>query len=179
MGYEIAGGVGVAMAAPERRVFVMVGDGSYLMLANEIATARQEGITLTIVVLDNHGYRCIHELSTACGGANPFNDFRLRDPATGTFTGEVLPIDFAANAASLGAHVLSADTPAQLEQALAEAATHGPGPSVIVVEISPQPSVPAYDSWWDVPVAEVSGSARVQAARRGYERDLERERAFV
>jgi 3D-(3,5/4)-trihydroxycyclohexane-1,2-dione acylhydrolase (decyclizing) len=179
MGYEIAGGVGVAMAAPERRVFVMVGDGSYLMLANEIVTARQEGIRLTIVLLDNHGFRCIHELSTACGGANPFNDFRARDPGSGKLTGEVLPIDFAANAASLGARVLTADTPAELEQALAEADRFDGGPVVIVVEISPVPSVPSYDSWWDVPVAEVSESARVQAARREYERNLERERVFV
>ncbi len=115
MGYEIAGGLGVAMAEPDRRVFVMVGDGSYLMLANEILTACQEGISMTIVLLDNHGYRCIRNLSAACGGDNPFNDFRVRDPASGTFTGEVLPIDFAANAASLGARVLTADTPAELE----------------------------------------------------------------
>jgi 3D-(3,5/4)-trihydroxycyclohexane-1,2-dione acylhydrolase (decyclizing) len=179
MGYEIAGGLGVAMAVPDRRVFVMVGDGSYLMLANEIVTARQEGIGLTIVVLDNHGYRCIHELSTATGGANPFNHFRARDPGSGTFSGEILPIDLAANAASLGARVLTADNPAQLEQALAVAASLEGGPVVIVVETSPEPSVPAYDSWWDVPVAEVSASTRVQAARRDYERDLERERVFV
>lgn len=179
MGYEIAGGLGVALAVPERRVFVMVGDGSWLMLANEIVTAVQEGVGLTIVLLDNHGYRCIHELSTACGGANDFNHFRMRDPATGTFSGEPLPIDFAANAASLGAHVLRADTPAQLEAALSAASGVTGRPVVIVVETSPQPSVPSYDSWWDVPVAEVSASARVQAARRQYEQDLARERIFV
>jgi 3D-(3,5/4)-trihydroxycyclohexane-1,2-dione acylhydrolase (decyclizing) len=179
MGYEIAGGLGVAMAAPEQRVFVMVGDGSYLMLANEIVTARQEGIGLTIVLLDNHGFRCIHELSTACGGANPFNEFRARDAASGTFTGDVLPIDLAANAASLGAHVLTADTPVDLERALEEAAGIRGIPVVIVVEVSPTPGVPAYDSWWDVPVAEVSRSARVQAAREAYEDDLARERSFV
>jgi 3D-(3,5/4)-trihydroxycyclohexane-1,2-dione acylhydrolase (decyclizing) len=179
MGYEIAGGLGVAMAEPGRRVFVMVGDGSYLMLANEIVTAWQEGITMTIVLLDNHGFRCIHNLSTACGGANPFNDFRRRDPASGTLTGELLPIDFAANAASLGARVLSADTPTQLERALTEAAGLEGGPVVIVVEIEPEPSVPDYDSWWDVPVAEVSSSPRVQAARRTYEANLARERSFV
>jgi 3D-(3,5/4)-trihydroxycyclohexane-1,2-dione acylhydrolase (decyclizing) len=179
MGYEIAGGLGVAMAAPGRRVFVMVGDGSWLMLANEIVTAVQEGIALTVVLLDNHGYRCIHELSTACGGSNDFNHFRMRDPATGTFSGEPLPIDFAANAASLGAHVMRAGSPAQLQQALADAAGVAGRPVVIVVETSPEPGVPAYDSWWDVPVAEVSTSARVRAARRQYEQDLERERVFV
>ena len=121
MGYEIAGGIGVALAEPGRRVHVMVGDGSYLMLANEILTARQEGIGLTIVLLDNHGFRCIRNLSGACGADNPFNDFRARDPGTGTFTGEVLPIDFAANAASLGATVFRAQSPKDLEAALREA----------------------------------------------------------
>jgi 3D-(3,5/4)-trihydroxycyclohexane-1,2-dione acylhydrolase (decyclizing) len=179
MGYEIAGGMGVAMAEPARRVYVMVGDGSYLMLANEIVTARQEGIAMTIVLLDNHGFRCIRNLSEACGGANAFNDFRFRDPASGTFTGEVLPIDFAANAASLGAEVLVAGTPAELRQALGTSAGMRGGPVVIVVEVDPEPAVPGYESWWDVPVAEVSTSPRVQAARREYEANLARERAFV
>jgi 3D-(3,5/4)-trihydroxycyclohexane-1,2-dione acylhydrolase (decyclizing) len=179
MGYEIAGGVGVAMAEPDRRVTVMVGDGSYLMLANEIVTARQEGIGLTIVLLDNHGYRCIRNLSGACGGDNPFNDFRARDPRTGTFTGEVLPIDLAANAASLGAAVFVAGTVDELAAALAEAEGVLDRPVVVVVETNPEPGVPAYDSWWDVPVAAVSTSPRVRAARERYEADLERERTFV
>ncbi len=179
MGYEIAGGLGVALAEPRRRVFVMVGDGSYLMLANEILTACQERVSMTVVLLDNHGYRCIRNLSNACGGDNPFNDFRFREAASGTFTGEVLPIDFAANAASLGARVMTADTPAELEAALATAAGMQDGPVVIVVEVNPEPAVPDYESWWDVPVAEVSTSPRVQAARREYEANLARERAFV
>jgi len=157
----------------------MVGDGSYLMLANEIATACQEGISMTIVLLDNHGFQCIANLSAVCGGDNPFNAFRVRDPGSGTFTGEVLPIDFAANAASLGARVMSADTPGQLAAALDAAAGMRGGPVVIVVETNPEPSVPGYDSWWDVPVAEVSTSPRVQAARREYEANLARERSFV
>ena len=179
MGYEIAGGLGVAMAEPGRRVYVMVGDGSYLMLANEILTACQERVSMTIVLLDNHGYRCIRNLSAACGGDNPFNDFRFRDPSSGTFTGEVLPIDFAANAASLGARVLMASTPAELEGALATAEGMQGGPVVIVVEVNPEPSVPDYESWWDVPVAEVSTSERVRAARLAYEGNLARERSFV
>jgi 3D-(3,5/4)-trihydroxycyclohexane-1,2-dione acylhydrolase (decyclizing) len=179
MGYEIAGGIGVAMAEPDRRVHVMVGDGSYLMLSNEIMTARQEGLGLTIVLLDNHGYRCIRNLSGACGADNPFNDFRSRDPRSGTFTGEVLPVDFAANAASLGATVFSAGTPAELTAALAAAREVEDRPAVIVVETNPEPGVPAYDSWWDVPVAEVSRSARVKAARAQYESDLKKERSFV
>jgi 3D-(3,5/4)-trihydroxycyclohexane-1,2-dione acylhydrolase (decyclizing) len=179
MGYEIAGGVGVAMAEPDRRVHVMVGDGSYLMLANEILTARQEGIGLTIVLLDNHGYRCIRNLSSACGADNPFNDFRARDPETGTFSGEVLPIDLAANAASLGAEVFRAGSVAELEAALRDARDVTDRPAVIVVETNPEPGVPGYDSWWDVPVAEVSTSAAVRQAREEYEANLERERSFV
>jgi 3D-(3,5/4)-trihydroxycyclohexane-1,2-dione acylhydrolase (decyclizing) len=179
MGYEVAGGIGVALAEPGRRVHVMLGDGSYLMLANEILTARQEGIGLTIVLLDNHGYRCIRNLSGACGADNPFNDFRARDPQTGTFTGEVLPVDFAANAASLGATVFRAQDPGALETALREARKVTDRPAVIVVETNPEPSVPDYDSWWDVPVAEVSSSERVRAARARYEADLPRERSFL
>lgn len=179
MGYEIAGGLGVALAEPGRRVHVMVGDGSYLMLANELLTARQEGIGLTVVLLDNHGYRCIRNLSGACGADNPFNDFRARDPETGTFTGEILPIDFAANAASLGAAVFRAATTEELEAALRDARAITDRPAVIVVETNPEPGVPAYDSWWDVPVAEVSSSERVRAARAEYEENLKRERSFV
>ncbi len=179
MGYEVAGGLGVAMAEPDRDVYVMVGDGSYLMLANEIATAYQEGISMTVVILDNHGFRCIRNLSGECGGDNAFNDFRVRDQASGTFTGEVLPIDLAANAASLGAQVLVANTPAELRSALARARGMRGGPVAIVVEVNPEPAVPDYDSWWDVPVAEVSSSARVRAAREAYQKNLAKERSFV
>jgi 3D-(3,5/4)-trihydroxycyclohexane-1,2-dione acylhydrolase (decyclizing) len=179
MGYEVAGGLGVAMAEPDRDVYVMVGDGSYLMLANEIATAYQEGIAMTVVILDNHGFRCIRNLSGACGGDNAFNDFRVRDPDSGTFTGEALPIDLAANAASLGARVLVASTPAELEGALAQAKGMKGGPVAIVVEVDPEPAVPDYESWWDVPVAEVSTSERVRQARQAYEASLQKERSFV
>ncbi len=120
MGYEVAGGMGVAMAEPDRRVYVLVGDGSWLMLSTEIASAVQEGLAYTVVLLDNHGFRCIRDLSQRCGGAGTFQDFRYRDPATGQLTGDVLPIDFAANAASLGAHVLTAHDPAELASALAQ-----------------------------------------------------------
>ena len=96
---------------PTRRVYVMVGDGSWLMMSSEIATAVQEGIGLTVVLLDNHGFRCIRNLSESCGGEGTFQDFRFRDPATGQLTGDVLPIDFAANAASLGAHVADGARP--------------------------------------------------------------------
>src|SRR5690606_38377932 len=111
--------IGVAMAEPDRRVHVMVGDGSWLMLSSEIVTAVQERIPLTVVLLDNHGFRCIRNLSGQCGGEGTFQDFRFRDPATGQLTGDVLPIDFVANAASLGAEVRTAHDPDALVAALA------------------------------------------------------------
>lgn len=178
MGYEIAGGLGAKMAEPDSEVYVMLGDGSYLMLATEIATAVQEGHKLTIVLLDNHGFQCILNLSGECGGANDFNRFRMRDPGTGDLSGDFLPIDFAANAASLGADVLVAHSPSELEAALAEAKTHR-NTTVIVVEVDPSIGVPAYDSWWDVPVAEVSTSDRVRAARETYVERMKAERALL
>ena len=178
MGYEVAGGVGVAMAEPDRRVFVMVGDGSWLMLSVELLTAVQERVAITIVLLDNHGFRCIRDLSGQCGGAGTFQDFRYRDPATGQLTGDVLPIDLVANAASLGAEVRTAHSPAELEEALAQTPPVD-RPRVIVVEIDTSAEVPGYDSWWDVPVAQVSQSNRVQEAYRTYRENLARERHRV
>ena len=177
MGYEVAGGIGVAMAEPGRRVYVMVGDGSWLMLSTEIATAVQEGIGLTVVLLDNHGFRCIRNLSNACGGEGAFQDFRFRDPATGQLTGDVLPIDFAANAASLGAHVLTAHGPVELASALAASTGVAGRPVVIVAEVDPSVGVPSYDSWWDVPVAEVSDAPHVRAAFAEYQSHQVKERS--
>ena len=175
MGYEIAGGLGVKFAAPAAEVFVMVGDGSYLMLSGEIATAVQEGLKLIVVVLDNHGFQSIANLSEASGGRNRFNAFRLRDPASGTYSGDVLPLDFAANARSLGADAIVAADPAGLAEALA-AARRADRTTVIVAEVDPSVAVPAYDSWWDVPIAEVSTSESVRDARREYVRHVASER---
>jgi 3D-(3,5/4)-trihydroxycyclohexane-1,2-dione acylhydrolase (decyclizing) len=110
-----------------------------------------------------------------CGGVGTFQDFRYRDPATGQLTGDVLPIDLAANAASLGAEVRTAHDPDELEAALASPPPAG-RPLVIVVEIDTSEEVPGYEAWWDVPVAEVSESAQVQEAYRRYAADLSRER---
>ena len=178
MGYEIAGGLGVKMASPEAEVYVMVGDGSYLMLSAELTTSVQEGHRLTVVLLDNHGFQCIKNLSNACGGHNEFNSFRFRDTATGRLSGAHLPIDFAANAASLGARVLTADTSAELTAALRDARA-ADRTTVIVVEIDPSVAVPDYGSWWDVPVAQVSTSASVREARRAYDEHVATERRFV
>jgi 3D-(3,5/4)-trihydroxycyclohexane-1,2-dione acylhydrolase (decyclizing) len=174
MGYEVAGGVGCAMAEPDRRVFVMVGDGSWLMLSVELLTAVQERIPLTIVLLDNHGFRCIRNLSGQCGGIGTFQDFRYRDPTTGQLTGDVLPIDLVANAASLGAEVRTAHSPSELEAALA--APPADRPLVIVVETDTSEEVPGYDAWWDVPVAQVSESDAVREAYQAYAANVVRER---
>jgi 3D-(3,5/4)-trihydroxycyclohexane-1,2-dione acylhydrolase (decyclizing) len=178
MGYEIAGGLGVKLAAPEAEVFVMVGDGSYLMLSGEIATAVQEGLKLIVIVLENHAFQSIDNLSRAGGGRNAFNSFRRRDPATGAYTGDPLPLDFAANARSLGARTIVATNPNELSEALA-AARQTDGTTVIVTEIDPSVAVPGYDSWWDVPIAEVSTSETVQEARAGYVRNVATERRFL
>ena len=130
-------------------------------------SAVQEAIPLTVVLLDNHGFRCIGNLATSCGGERTFQDFRMRDAATGSLTGGVLPLDLAANAASLGAVVHRAGSPDELAAALA-ATKDEARPVVIVTEIDTTHEVPGYDSWWDVPVAEVSERAEVRAKHAAY-----------
>ncbi|OGO52104.1 MAG: 3D-(3,5/4)-trihydroxycyclohexane-1,2-dione acylhydrolase (decyclizing) [Chloroflexi bacterium RBG_16_68_14] len=178
MGYEIAGGLGVKIADPDREVYVLVGDGSYLMMSSEIVTSVQEGIKLNIVLLDNHGFSSIGGLSKSVGSAGFGAEFRFRNAKTGQLDGQVLPIDFAANAASLGAHAIRAVTREDLQNALAEA-RHQERTTVIVVEVDPEQRVPAYESWWDVPVAEVSGMESVRQARAEYEEQLRKERRFL
>jgi len=178
MGYEIAGGLGVKMAAPERNVYVLVGDGSYLMMAQEIVTAVQEGIKITIVLLDNHGFASIGGLSEAVGSGGFGTRYRYRNPTTGELDGEVLPVDLAANAASLGARVCRADTLAMFREALA-ASTADARTSVIVVPVDREARVGGYSSWWDVPVAEVSTNVAVGEARAAYDDARRRERDFL
>ena len=178
MGYEIAGGLGVKMAAPDRRVCVLVGDGSYLMMAQEIVTAVQERLALTIVLLDNHGFASIGGLSESVGSAGFGTRYRYRNAATGDLDGDALPVDLAANAASLGARVWRVDTLGAFRDALAEARSE-PRPAVIVVPVDREARVGGYESWWDVPVAEVSSRREVQAARDAYEVARRRERDFL
>jgi 3D-(3,5/4)-trihydroxycyclohexane-1,2-dione acylhydrolase (decyclizing) len=177
MGYEIAGGLGVKMADPSREVYVLVGDGSYLMMSSEIATAIQENIKITIIVLNNHGFSSIGGLSQSLGSGGFGTDYRYRHPDTGRLDGEWLPVDFAANAASLGAHAIRAVTGDDLQRALEEARRQD-RTSVIVVEVDKEVRVPGYESWWDVPVAEVSEMESVQRARQAYEHAVTKERYF-
>ncbi len=177
MGYEIAGGIGVKLAAPERDVYVMVGDGSYLMMSQEIVTAVQEGIKLVILLLDNHGFASIGGLSRAIGNESFGTEYRRRDPDTGHLDGPVLGIDYAANAASLGAHVIRAHNRDELANALLQA-QHAGRTTVIVVETDREQRVPGYESWWDVPIAEVSELESTRQARAKYEAARQKERAF-
>lgn len=178
MGYEIPGGLGVKMADPNREVYVLVGDGSYLMMPSEITTSIQEGYKLTVVLLDNHGYASIGGLSESLGLGGFGTQHRFRNPATGQLDGDVLPIDLAANAASLGAHAIRARTREELWKALEEARAQD-RTTVIVVEVDRDARVPSYEAWWDVPVAEVSGMPSVQKAREEYEKNRARERGPV
>ena len=178
MGYEIAGGLGVKLAAPERDVYVLMGDGSYLMMAQEIVTAIQEHVKLTIVLFDNQGFASIGGLSESVGSAGFGTRYLQRNPDTGELDGDRLPVDLAANAASLGAHVYRADSIAAFRDALGTAQADTVT-SVIVVPVDRESRVGGYESWWDVAVAEVSTDAAVRKARAAYEEARRRERDFL
>ena len=175
MGYEISGGLGVKMAAPDREVYVMVGDGSYLMMSQEIVTSLQEGYKLNIVVLDNHGFSSIGGLTRACGNRGMGTEYRYR--RNGKLEGDVIPVDFVANAKSLGADAVRATTRDDLKEALL-AARKNPKTSVVVIETDYAQRVPGYESWWDVVVAEVSEVESVRAARAKYVEAQKKERIF-
>ena len=177
MGYEVAGGVGVKMAAPERDVYVMVGDGSWLMMSSDLVTALQEGIKITVVLIDNGGFGSIGNLSTSVGSDAFGTKYRSRG-ADGQLSGERVRVDFAANARSLGAHVVACSTIADLRHGLAEARAQTRA-TVLTIETDPAAGVPGYESWWDVPPAEVSEMDKVKAARRAYEEAVRKERWFL
>ncbi len=176
MGYEIAGGLGAKMADPSREIYVMVGDGSYLMMAQEIATSLQEGYKLNIVLLDNHGFSSIGGLSRACGNQGMGTEYRYRK--NGKLSGNKVEIDFVANAASLGAYAVRARTVDDLESALIEVRRQ-PRTSVVVIETDYNERVSGYESWWDVPIAEVSELESVRASYGDYSRAKKKERYFL
>ncbi len=181
MGYEIPGGMGVKLAAPEREVYVLIGDGSYLMLPGELVTAVAQRVPIVVVLVDNHGYASIGALSRSVGSSGFGTLYRFSengsvplDPAST----EVLPLDLAANAESLGAWVIRARTIEDLREGLA-GARGAAGPVVIHIEADRYQGVPNYESWWDVPVAEVSEEETVRAAREAYERDHANQRQYL
>jgi 3D-(3,5/4)-trihydroxycyclohexane-1,2-dione acylhydrolase (decyclizing) len=177
MGYEIAGGLGVKMAAPDREVFVMVGDGSYLMLAQELVTAVQEDVKLTIVLVQNHGFASIGALSESLGSQRFGTRYRMRG-ADGALDGPKLPVDLGANAASLGADVLYATSVPELEEALRRAQA-SPRTTVVHVETDPSVGAPSSEAWWDVPVAEVASVESTRTARSDYEQHKRTQRPLL
>ena len=167
MGYEIAGGLGVKLAEPDREVYVLVGDGSYLMMATELVTAVQEGIKVIVVLVDNHGFASIGGLSETVGAERFGTQYRYRSARSGRLDGDYLPVDLAANAASLGADVIRARTVKDLQAALAQSRASD-RTTVTYIETDPLAPVPSSQSWWDVPVSETSALESTQQARAAY-----------
>jgi len=180
MGYEIPAAIGVKLAAPGRNVWALVGDGTYLMMPTEIVTAVQEGVAIKVLLVQNHGYASIGGLSEAVGGERFGTAYRHR-AADGTFTGAPLPVDLAANAASLGMRVLRARTVRDLRAALAEARA-ADTPTCVYVETETSDTVsgaPPAQAWWDVPVAETATRSSAVKARELYERHVSTRRRHL
>jgi 3D-(3,5/4)-trihydroxycyclohexane-1,2-dione acylhydrolase (decyclizing) len=177
MGYEIAAGIGAKMACPDREIYVMVGDGNYLMMNNEIVTAIQEGIKFTIILLNNNGFASIGGLSQSIGSQRFGTKYRYREESTGLLTGDILPVDFAQNARSLGAYVIETNSIESLKSALAEAKLRTET-TVITIETSLTKGVPGY-AWWEVAIAEVSEIDTVQKARADYEEHKKKQRYYL
>ncbi|MFJ8491187.1 3D-(3,5/4)-trihydroxycyclohexane-1,2-dione acylhydrolase (decyclizing) [Streptomyces sp. NPDC094038] len=180
MGYEIPAAIGVKLAAPERNVWALVGDGTYLMMPTEIVTAVQEGIAIKVLLVQNHGYASIGGLSESVGGERFGTAYRFPSD-DGTLTGAPLPVDLAANAASLGMRVLRAKTVRDLRTALAEARA-ADTPTCVYVETETADTVsgpPPAQAWWDVPVAETATRSAAVKARELYERHVSTRRRHL
>ena len=162
MGYEIAGGLGAKMARPDSEIYVMVGDGSYLMMSQEIVTSIQEKQKMTIILLNNDGYSSIGSLSSSLGSEGFGTYYRYRNEETDQLDGGLLPIDYAANAASMGAHVIKASNAEELNAALKKAKIID-RTTVIYIEVDRKKAVPGF-AWWDVAVAEVSEKDAVKSS---------------
>ncbi|MEU7135122.1 3D-(3,5/4)-trihydroxycyclohexane-1,2-dione acylhydrolase (decyclizing) [Streptomyces sp. NPDC046261] len=180
MGYEIPAAIGVRLADPDRPVWALVGDGTYLMMPTELVTAVQEGIAIKVILVQNHGYASIGGLSEAVGGERFGTAYRFRAP-DGTYTGDPLPVDLAANAASLGMTVLRARTVLQLRAALAEARASD-RPTCVYVETETADTLsgaPPAQAWWDVPVAETATRPAAVTAREEYDRNAAARRRYL
>ncbi len=177
MGYEIAGGLGAKMANPESEVYVLVGDGSYLMMAQEIITAIQERQKLTIVLLNNDGYSSIGGLSASLGSDGFGTYYRYRNEETNQLDGGLLPIDYAANAASMGAHVIKTSNVEELKAALKKAKTID-HTTLIYIEVDRKKGVPGF-AWWDVAVAEVSEKVAVSESHKTYQKNKKTQKYYL
>ncbi len=181
MGYEVPASIGIRLADPDRDVFAMVGDGGYLMMPTELVTAVQERVKVVVVLVQNRGFHSIGSLSESLGSQRFGTRYRYRDEQSGRLEGDLMPIDLAANARSLGAHVIEVHSAAGLEQAVkdAKAWPADGGPVVIHVETDPFVSAPDTGAWWDVPVSAVSGLESTQAAYAAYEEHKREQRPLV
>ncbi|SED40200.1 3D-(3,5/4)-trihydroxycyclohexane-1,2-dione hydrolase [Rhodococcus koreensis] len=177
MGYEVAGGIGAKMACPDRDVFIMVGDGSYLMMATELVTAVQENVKVIVVLVQNHGFASIGSLSESLGSQRFGTDYRYRGD-NGRLDGDILPVDLAANAASLGADVIRANTAAAFADAV-KVAKASDKTTVIHVETDPRIAAPDSESWWDVPVSSTSTLESTQNAYETYAQWKKIQRPFL
>ena len=177
MGYEIAGGLGIRMAKQSGEVFVMVGDGSYLMMNSEIVTAVQENQKLIIVLINNHGFGSINGLSLSLGSEGFGNQYRQREKETGEYTGDELPVDYTAHAKSMGIDAVKVKTKQGLEKSIRQA-RESDGSTLIEILVDRSVGVPGYEAWWDVPVAEVSESDGVTKIRKEYDKKKKGERNF-
>ncbi|MEI6050105.1 MAG: 3D-(3,5/4)-trihydroxycyclohexane-1,2-dione acylhydrolase (decyclizing) [Bacteroidota bacterium] len=177
MGYECAAGIGAKMACPDREIYVMVGDGNYLMMNNEIVTSIQEGIKFIIILLNNNGFGSIGGLSQSIGSQRFGTKYRYRDEETGQLTGDILPVGFAQNARSLGAHVIETHDISSLVKALAEAKKQNKT-TVITIETDLYKGVPGY-AWWEVAVSEVAEIDTVKKAYQSYIENKKKQRYFL
>ncbi len=177
MGYECAAGIGAKMACPDREIFVMVGDGNYLMMNNEILTAIQEGIRFTIIVLNNHGFASIGGLSQSVGSQRFGTRYLYRNQETGLLTGDILPVDFAQNAKSLGANVIEVKDIRSLKKAILSAKTQTKT-TVITIETDLYKGIPGY-AWWDVAISEVAEINSVKLAYKNYIKNKKKQKYFL
>lgn len=160
MGYEVSGAFGAALAEPDREVYAMVGDGSYLMLHSEFVTSLQEQKKMTVLLFNNNGFQCIHNLQREHGSDGFGNEFRYRESESGRLTGDYMPIDFAAHARSMGAKSYRAETAEQLEQTIRDAKNETVS-TLIEIPVVPGTNAGGYESWWNVGVPEVSAEEKV------------------
>lgn len=177
MGYEISGALGVKMAEPEREVYAMVGDGSYLMLHSELITSLQEGYKINVLLFDNAGFGCINNLQMSNGMGNFGTEFRYRNDKTGQMDGELMKIDFAQSAAGYGVKTYRANTRAELKAALEDAKQQTIS-TLIDIKVLPKTMTGGYESWWHVGVAGTSKDPKVKEAYRDKEKNLKKARKY-
>ncbi|TDT56495.1 3D-(3,5/4)-trihydroxycyclohexane-1,2-dione acylhydrolase (decyclizing) [Fonticella tunisiensis] len=177
MGYEVTGALGVKMAEPDKEVYAMVGDGSYLMLHSELVTSIQEGYKINVLLFDNSGFQCIRNLQNSQGIPTFGTEFRFRDKETGRLTGEYMPIDFAANAKAYGAKAYTVRTIEELKDAL-EKVKHDNVSTLIDIKVLPKTMTDGYESWWRVGVPEVAERETVLEAHKKMEEEIKKARKF-